>query len=89
MQVPGGDPRVSGVSVGPGVDPTHPRTVVGHDGGELRDRRLDPDPLAGEAGQSGVQHDHESARITPVVITALSMDVQPGDVLVARDELAA
>jgi hypothetical protein len=82
VQTVGRVPRVKGVLVRPGVAPAEPGTIVGNDGGELGDGRLNPAPLGGEAGSSRVQQDHGGVGVGMAVVSALSVQMQPGPVVV-------
>ena len=80
-------PRVIGTVVAPWVAPAQPGSIVGNDGGELGDGRLNPAPLGGEAGSPGVEQDNGGVRIVIAVLTALSVQMQPGAVVVDGDKL--
>jgi hypothetical protein len=87
VQTFGRVPRVIGTVVAPRVAPPEPGSIVGNDGGELGNGRLNPAPLGGEAGDTGVDQDHGGVRVVIAVLTALSVQMQPGPVVVDGDKL--
>src|ERR671913_1748989 len=87
MQTVGRVARVRWTLVVPGVAPAKPGSIVGNNGGELGDGRLNPAPLGREAGSSRIEQDHGGVVVVIAVVPALGMQMQPAPVLVDSDKL--